>query len=66
MTQTTSPQLVATSRSQAGISVLDVRNPDEFAAGHIAGARLSPLPQLPNRMDELNFRGGPPPRTARV
>ena len=55
MTQTTSPQLVATSRSQAGISVLDVRNPDEFAAGHIAGARLIPLPQLPNRMDDLNF-----------
>ena len=55
MTQTTTPQLVATSRSQARISVLDVRNPDEFAAGHIPGAKLIPLPQLPQRMDDVKL-----------
>lgn len=35
--------------------VIDVRNPDEFvgARGHIAGAILSPLPELDTKIDEL-------------
>lgn len=33
--------------------VLDVRTPEEFAAGHIAGARNIPHDQLPNRIAEL-------------
>lgn len=33
--------------------ILDVRQPDEFRAGHIAGAKLIPLNELRNRMDEL-------------
>lgn len=33
--------------------VLDVRQPEEFRAGHIAGARLIPLGELPVRMKEL-------------
>lgn len=33
--------------------ILDVRQPDEFQAGHIAGARLIPLNELPRRMDDL-------------
>lgn len=33
--------------------VLDVRNEDEFVAGHIANARNIPLIQLPDRMNEL-------------
>lgn len=32
---------------------LDVRQPEEFAAGHIAGAKLIPLGELSRRMDEL-------------
>jgi rhodanese-related sulfurtransferase len=33
--------------------VLDVRTPSEYAAGHIAGARLLPLSELPSRLDEV-------------
>lgn len=33
--------------------ILDVRQPDEFRAGHIAGATLIPLNDLPQRMNEL-------------
>ena len=33
--------------------VLDVRQPDEYAAGHIPGAVLLPLPQLNQRLAEV-------------
>lgn len=33
--------------------LLDVREPSEFASGHIAGARLIPLGELSKRIDEL-------------
>lgn len=33
--------------------VLDVRQPSEYAAGHIAGSTLLPLHQLSGRMTEL-------------
>lgn len=33
--------------------VLDVREPSEYAAGHIAGSTLIPLHQLASRMSEL-------------
>ncbi len=36
-----------------GAFVLDVREPDEWAAGHIAGATLIPLGQLPDRLGEV-------------
>lgn len=34
--------------------IVDVREPDEFAAGHMPGARLIPLGQLPARTGELD------------
>ena len=36
-----------------GEVVLDVRNPDEFAAGHIKNALNIPLPELTARAQEL-------------
>ena len=33
--------------------ILDVRQPDEFRAGHIDGARLIPLNELGQRLNEL-------------
>ncbi len=33
--------------------ILDVRQPDEYRAGHIAGAKLIPLNELGRRVDEL-------------
>jgi rhodanese-related sulfurtransferase len=37
----------------AGATVLDVRNPDEYVAGHVAGAVLIPLGELAARQDEI-------------
>jgi rhodanese-related sulfurtransferase len=34
--------------------LLDVRNPDEFANGHVGGAINIPLPQLRERLNELD------------
>ncbi|MFA7324085.1 MAG: rhodanese-like domain-containing protein [Candidatus Nanopelagicales bacterium] len=42
------------SAAQRGDFVLDVRNADEYAAGHVTGSRLIPLPVLPVRLSELD------------
>jgi rhodanese-related sulfurtransferase len=40
--------------------VLDVRTPQEFAQGHIEGARLIPVAELPGRLAELaEFKNRP-------
>ncbi len=36
------------------VVLLDVRQPEEFQASHIEGARLIPLGELPARVGELN------------
>ena len=38
---------------QAGATVVDVRTPAEFLAGHVAGATNLPLDELPARAAEL-------------
>jgi rhodanese-related sulfurtransferase len=38
---------------EKNLYILDVRQPDEFAAGHIAGAKLIPLNELNSRINEL-------------
>jgi rhodanese-related sulfurtransferase len=48
------PELVKTRLDQAlKPFLLDVRQPDEYQDGHIAGARLIPLGELERRMKEL-------------
>lgn len=37
-----------------GVKLLDVREDDEWAAGHIEGAQHIPLGDVPSRMDELD------------
>lgn len=39
--------------SDKSLFILDVRQPDEFRAGHIAGSKLIPLNELSSRMNEL-------------
>jgi rhodanese-related sulfurtransferase len=39
------------------ITILDVRQPKEYAAGHLPGAHLIPLPELGDRLDELDREG---------
>ncbi len=36
-----------------GAVVIDVREPGEYVAGHVPGARLIPMGQLPARMHEI-------------
>jgi rhodanese-related sulfurtransferase len=36
-----------------GATIIDVRQPDEWAEGHIAGAELVPLADVPESVDEL-------------
>jgi len=38
---------------KAGATVVDVRESDEYAAGHVPGAQLLPLGVLPLRMQDL-------------
>ncbi|MCW2679920.1 MAG: moeZ 4 [Frankiales bacterium] len=37
----------------AGATILDVRESDEYAAGHVPGAQLLPLGLLPVRLQDL-------------
>lgn len=36
------------------VTVLDVRQPGEYKNGHLPGAKLIPLTELENRLDELD------------
>ena len=36
------------------VTILDVRQPAEYASGHIPGAILSPLPELTDHMDRID------------
>jgi molybdopterin-guanine dinucleotide biosynthesis protein A/rhodanese-related sulfurtransferase len=40
-------------RQGAGSVIIDVRMPDEYVEGHVAGARLIPLPEVPDRLAEV-------------
>ena len=42
----------------AGARVFDVREPDEYVAGHVPGAIPVPLGEVADRLDQ--FRGGGP------
>lgn len=37
----------------SGVTLLDVRNPDEYTTAHVPGAVLIPLPELAGRQDEI-------------
>lgn len=39
---------------QEGAQIVDVRSPQEFAQAHVKGSRNIPLPQLMNRVVELD------------
>jgi rhodanese-related sulfurtransferase len=40
-------------KQDPNLVILDVRTPEEFAAGHVPGARNIPHDQLPNRIAEI-------------
>lgn len=39
------------------VTVIDVREPSEYEAGHVAGAVLIPTGQVPNRLGEIPTEG---------
>lgn len=41
-------------RKEGTYTLLDVRQPGEYEKERIPGARLVPLPELPNRLQELD------------
>jgi rhodanese-related sulfurtransferase len=41
-----------------GATIVDVREPSEYVAGHVPGAMLIPMGQVPHRMAEIH-RGAP-------
>ena len=47
----------AVRRQQAGTPVIDVREPEEYAEGHVPGAPLIPLGSLPGRVGEVPADG---------
>nr|WP_243643116.1 rhodanese-like domain-containing protein [Thermolongibacillus altinsuensis] len=40
--------------AEGKVEVIDVRTQEEFASGHIPGAKLLPLQEIESRMDELD------------
>jgi rhodanese-related sulfurtransferase len=36
------------------ITILDVRQPSEYEGGHLPGAKLIPLPDLTERLNEID------------
>jgi rhodanese-related sulfurtransferase len=36
-----------------GVTLIDVRNPDEYEEGHVPGARLIPLYEVAERVEEI-------------
>ncbi len=46
-------QLIA-ERAVEELTILDVRQPEEYKAGHLPGATLIPLPELTTRLDEIH------------
>lgn len=50
----TATELVDWQRTQPGLQIVDVRNPGEVTAGAVDGSINLPLPQLLDRIDELD------------
>ena len=48
---------LAAARDAGEVTLVDVRNPDEYAAGHVPGARPIPLSELEDRLDEIPREG---------
>ncbi len=47
-------QTYISQHSTEEITILDVRQPSEYQKNHIPGATLIPLPELSDRLDEID------------
>ncbi len=55
MSESTDLPTVTVSELEEGTTLLDVRNRDEFAAGHAPGAIVSPLDDLPTSLGNIKI-----------
>lgn len=53
-----SPAQMKAALAAGGTQLIDVRTPEEFKAGHVAGAKLIPVSELASRAAEID-RGKP-------
>jgi hydroxyacylglutathione hydrolase len=53
----TLPQISVAELRDRGLSVLDVRRKPEYEMGHVPGAQLIPLDELPHRISEVDSKG---------
>ena len=51
--EVTVAELAAILAADAATPVVDVRNPDEYAAGHVPGAVLVPMHTVPVRLQDI-------------
>ncbi len=49
------PDRVKKKLDDEDVQIVDIRPPDEFAAGHIPGAINIPMSQLPQQVDEIEW-----------
>ncbi|HMG41492.1 MAG TPA: rhodanese-like domain-containing protein [Acidimicrobiales bacterium] len=59
--QSTVPEIDVTELARlqaAGVTLIDVREPDEYDGGHVPGAELIPLGTVPERLDEAQAKEG--------
>ncbi|WP_435771411.1 rhodanese-like domain-containing protein [Nocardioides sp. SYSU DS0651] len=54
MTATPEIDIDQLDQARSGAAVIDVREPGEYAAGHVPGAALMPMTQLTARLGELD------------
>ena len=47
----------AARRLAAGATIIDVRQPEEYVDGHVPGAPLIPLAEVPERVDDIPALG---------
>jgi rhodanese-related sulfurtransferase len=47
----------AVRRLDAGVPIVDVRQPEEYVEGHVPGAPLVPLAEVPERLDQFSAPG---------
>jgi len=55
MVEEISPEEVREKLRDANAQIVDIRQPDSFAAGHIPGAINVPMSELPSRVDDIEW-----------
>lgn len=55
MVEEVTPEEVREKLADEGVQVVDIRSREAFEAGHVPGALSVPMPELPKRVDEIEW-----------